>query len=388
MVSISTPVNAPVPRICSCESSTKEYTEFRRLWDDSGGLTRTYDDILHHGQNKNPKTFTANNKGTIVAPNPTHDTADNGLSTGDLVSSRASIHELQTPAPPLSSLEVSDTLSSGPTARSRNFVWSPWPHWGRGIPSALESLSTSPPRPTKPASTGEYGDDEGHRKDRVDHNSDKNNVSGADTAATMISSAPAWKEAMHSEWSSPAEKIIGAGSTAEVGTPPVVRLRPIPTITAVPLQNREMRSIARHWGGMKGAGGGPNDRDNPRSMCGASRPRSGQMISQPTNETRPKGLSGARTNITEPGGQLMKHPQGEEEGWSGRFADNSVAEPAATAALGNAQDRIGAGVAAGGTEEVLRWGRVDLLSILYSAPRNGESSMSWFICCEWAVSRG
>ncbi|CAN0468158.1 unnamed protein product [Ectocarpus sp. 12 AP-2014] len=177
----------------------------------------------------------------------------------------------------------------------------------------------------------------------------------AERGTPITRSSDSWEQAMRSEWSSPSEKLIGAASVAAVPPPP-----PPPPPPSRPLSSASTQVAPT-------AGGGAASSAKERTLAGrGSRPEGarGRPTESPPQTRKKVSFSrqAAAPPVAAGGGREVHHGVGRGLGGSSMSG----------AGLGMTTPAVGVGVVSGhrgeggdGGAEVVRWGRVDLLSVLY-----------------------
>lgn len=165
------------------KSSTKEYSYFRRLWDDSGGLTRINN------------AFHGDCRGSDVGRSTRGTFRGNWMSGAREPDCEGSVDDVLA-SPKVESIESRARLSRNSTMRT--------PEQDVTLPPPPPSPSLLPPKKQKIC-----------RRQQASVTCTINNksveASKEETAkAAKAAAAAVWDEAMRSEWSSPSEKIISA----------------------------------------------------------------------------------------------------------------------------------------------------------------------------------
>ncbi|CAM9401682.1 unnamed protein product [Ectocarpus sp. 13 AM-2016] len=277
-------VRADCGRLVQLVSSTKEYAEFRRVWDDSGGLTRPF-----NGGAETP--FFA---------------AKNGVSISHGVITKAK-----------ASQEEETTKSAVSFSEAAPF--------SGGMPQTTITTTEGP--------------------------------AAAERGTPITRSSDPWEQAMRSEWSSPSEKLIGAATEAAAPPPPP----PPPPPPSRPLSSASTQVAPT-------AGGGAASSAKERTLAGrGSRPEGapGRPTESPPPTRKKVSFSGqaAAPPVAAGGGREVYHGVGRGLGGS----------PMCGTGLGMTTPAVGVGAVNGhrggeggdGGAKVVRWGRVDLLSVLY-----------------------
>ena len=196
-------------------SSTKEYAQFRRLWDDSGGLTRAHNINNIHDVDKNnayDAGFFFGNGGRF------DDISRSGRGSSGTSCGSSSSSSSRTSS---SSSSRSGGIGSGSVSRSG----------GGGGASSTPSSSLPPPPPPSPPPPLPADNVARQQHAHSRHSEVRiGNVSrhglatvvgvGVGVASGGITAAEArntWEEAMRSEWSSPSDKISGAAKPPAAG---------------------------------------------------------------------------------------------------------------------------------------------------------------------------
>lgn len=337
-------------------SSTTEYAQFRRLWDDSGGLTRIGNRYQHV-----PPNLTNNADVTIEAIATLCEPQKHRRPVG-----RWSQPSPLPPPPPLSGNSTSSSVLSPPpplmrepSARSKPTsgycVGNESTLLGRGLrngrgghradKSSRRSSSATVLLSNDSQAAGDNdGDGDGDGDVRVEGFAPPI----SDASHTSGRRCRCWDQAMRSEWSSPADKILAA-------TAP-------PALTATVSSGRSSRAANHDEGNhdskdlrhaqQHASTHTPNlatghtitSRQLSEDQRGQSQRRSGRAL-----------RAAGQTEGFAPGASGMKAPA-----WEGG-RDGKGAPPAAMPPAGG--NRGG-----GEAEGVVRWGRVDLLSVLYPPP--------------------
>ncbi|CAM9697850.1 unnamed protein product [Ectocarpus fasciculatus] len=283
-------VRADCGRLVQLVSSTKEYAEFRRLWDDSGGLTRP-----NNGGATHP--FLA---------------AKSGVSISHGVIANAATPREEEPTKSAASFGEAAPFSEG-----------------------MQRTATEGPAAA-------------HRGTPTTHSSDP------------------WEQVMRSEWSSPSEKLIGAAAVA--ATPP-----PLPPPPPPP-QSRPLSSASTQGEPTAGSGAASSAKERAAAERGSRPEGSPGRSAEPPPTTRKRvsfsGQAVAPPAAADVGGREVHHGVGRGLGGSS-MSGTGLGTTTSAAGGGLVRGRRGGEDSDGGAE-VVRWGRVDLLSVLYP-PRPSTS---------------
>lgn len=276
----------------SCTSATKEYAQFRRLWDDSGSLTRLNNGITAvRSFHPTPSGFSGGGGGRANYSNAEEGQAAEATAT----------------TTPFSAVNMKQLASVS-----------------RGATTAA-----------------------------------------AAAAAAGSSASTTWRQAMRSEWSSPSEKVsIGAVTETAATSPAPSPASFVPVTPAATAVGTAGAAVPEHKGNKldkedkedKGEETNPLERGRERREV-TGQPRATGGVPRPQRTTR----TGQAVVTTVGAVEGKKEGGGVEPGARGCTLPG--AGPCAKADDG------------AGTEDV-RWGRVDLLSVLYPPPTAGESGLS------------
>lgn len=287
-----------------CPSSTNEYRQFRRLWDDSGGLTR-----IDNSKNN-----------------------DSSCSMGKLYF-RHHLGEGTT----------TDTTPGGTGNSTQQFV-------SYGVQRNDNASTKPPPPPPRYQRQHQQGGEDG-----------------------APSKSVAWEEVLRSEWSSPSDKIISAAaltaSTVALSTPepPVVQ-----TQARVPRKSCTRAAATPEGASNEGPQTGGGSCGGGDSSCDRNYGWNRQYLVS----LNPGGDLLERRCVTDDalGGEDMTVPMTiSKDAWK-----DGLRTRGSTTDVGRAEREGmvgGIGVTEGRhvkDEGVIRWGHLDLLSVLYPAPSNNR----------------